>query len=79
MVNSDVNYMQFNGLCCAKLLVSSYQSKQLFEFTFNHGVYVIQEKRDKRDPHLSKPGSPFCLSPTFVRLAKIARISMTTS
>lgn len=31
------------------------------------------------DPHLSKPGSPFCPFPSFVRLAKIARISMTTS
>lgn len=74
--------MRFNGLEHAKLLVWSYQSKQLFNFTLSHGVHVIQEKRDKRDktqPHLSKPGRPFCLLPTFMRLAKIARISMTTS
>lgn len=40
----------------------------------NRDVYSL-----KQWPHLSKPGSPFCLLSAFVRLAKIARISMTTS
>lgn len=30
-------------------------------------------------PHLSNPGRPLCVSPFFMRLDKIARISMTTS
>lgn len=30
-------------------------------------------------PYLSNPGRPLCVSPFFMRLDKIARISMTTS
>ena len=41
--------------------------------------FMKREMKIKLQPHLSKPRSPFCRSPTFVRRAKIARISMTTS
>lgn len=45
-------------------------------------VFMSRKKCDKKaemHPHLSKPGRPFCLLPPFDLLAKMAKMSMTTS